>query len=172
MKSPSKHADLWRHIGVPGSLLCLSTVRRRVAPRTMTNRAPSESAIHPGSSVYEAGRRRSIGLVAAAPITYERPRRWGDAGAPAGAQKAGDNRNQRQRQDQRPGPEQRQRPRPEPRQRQRPRRVRQDPRTPIPQSLRPSLAPTLPAQTRWNHPSPTPCDTSPRHAPALRFVRD
>ncbi len=71
-----------------------TTTRLRPAPRTMAlPGSPGEldAVCSPG---YEAGRRRTIGVVAALPASHARPRRWCDAGAPGrigvtAAQKAG-----------------------------------------------------------------------------------
>jgi len=83
-----------RPSGVPGLTLCPIDLP---APRNLAhNVIPGSPGRH--DAVYspgaEAGRRRTIGVVAAPSILHERPRRWCDAGAPRrqsvpAAQKAG-----------------------------------------------------------------------------------
>ena len=48
-----------------------STSRLHIASRTMTYRAPSESAMRSGCCVYEVGRRRAISVVAVLPTSLE-----------------------------------------------------------------------------------------------------
>ena len=71
-----------------------STIRQRGAIHTMAMPGSLGKRAHRSSPRSEAGRRRSIGGVAALPVSHSRPRRWCDAG-PLGrqsvtaAQKAG-----------------------------------------------------------------------------------
>ena len=78
------------HRACTGTALCridFPTPRR--AAHNADAGLPRPFAYRSSSRVYEVGRRRPIGVVAAAPITSERPRRWGDAGEPGANQKAG-----------------------------------------------------------------------------------
>ncbi len=70
--------------------ICAGTTSRQSGPlRTNADRAPPGERDAVRSPGYEAGRRRAIGVVAALPSTYARPRRWCDAGPRSVRQKAG-----------------------------------------------------------------------------------
>ena len=94
-QNPTRARGKPRPIGVPGLTLC--RIDAPASPCPPHNVIPGSLARRDevSSPGYEAGRRRTIGVVAALPITSARPRRWCDAG-PSGrpgataAQKAGD----------------------------------------------------------------------------------